>query len=232
VADWTGTSALASRLITALEDTIATSKIYFSVCGWLITPYYLSQVARAIRLGKIGVGQGTEGTAHYSLGLAPKKGATPQDEGNFFNVDLPLYTTVNRFYVNNRALVIHEAVHAIHDMFARPIKDVDDEASAYIAQAVYCLDNSSYYCENWKTWLGQGDLSAEACRLAEKVLDGVVNVDTVFPTEYFDLKSKIIAHPLYRDEITYTSMSGCNGIGGFTPDKSPDYAPSLSGFGF
>jgi hypothetical protein len=223
MADWTGTSPLAMRLISTLEDTVATAKIYFSIRGFLITPYYLSQVARAIREGKIGIGLEVEvpGTSSYYSGIDPSKAGTPQDEGNFFLVDLPYSLTVNTDYINNRALAIHEAVHAVHDMFSRPITALDDEASGYIAQAVYCLDNSQEHRDKWKKWLGKGDLSAEACPLALRVLDGICNVDQLFPDEYLAFRRKITLNPKYR-RLTTTDMSGCNGIGGFRPDRSPD----------
>jgi hypothetical protein len=230
MADWTGTSLLAMRLITALEDTSATAKIYFSVRGCLITPYYLWQVAQAIRQGKIGVGQGTEDVAHYTSGDPPRTAATPQKEGNFFNVDLPYYTTMTSDYFINRALVIHEAVHAVHDMFSRAIPELDDEASAYIAQAVYLLDNSPYHRDHWQDFFDQEKLWGLACPVALHVLDGVCDVDRQFPAEYRLLKQRLNRNDLYA-KLTTSDMSDYNGIGGFKPDRSPDSPIGLGRMG-
>jgi hypothetical protein len=227
MADWTGSSLLAMRLMSALEDPFATAKIYFSVLGCLVTPYYLRQVAQAIRQGKIGVGQGAKGVAYYYYGLTPSTAATPQEEGNFFTVDLPDISIGSAGYFNNRAVVIHEAVHAVHDMFSRAIPVLDNEASAYIAQAVYCLDNSPYHRDHWQDFLKDGDKWAQACPLALRVLDGVRDVDRQYPADYRLLKQQLNGSDLYAG-VTSRAMSPCNGIGGFTPDSSPE-APIVFG---
>jgi len=240
MADWTGSSPHAVKLIAALEDSIATAKVEFSICGWQITPYYLSRVAAAVREGKIGVEEWTAGTAYYDPGYAPRPGASPKDEENMFYVsfptggrphivgdplyvEAPYFTTATKEFVNNRALVIHEAVHAIHDMFNRPITVLDDEASAYIAQAIYCLDNSNEYRERWKDWRNNGDMCVEACPLALRVLEGVSNPDVRCRNDYTELKYKISRRPKYQ-KFDWKDKSGYNGIGGFTPGEPP-YCP-------
>jgi hypothetical protein len=109
-----------------LENPAVTGKINFQVASTAITHEAFKKVAAHIRAGKI--------TVIYSP-------AAKHNEYLLVENQIILQTTDTTSH-NARGLIVHEAVHAIHDVAGCiGLIKYKDEAAAYLAQALYLYDN-------------------------------------------------------------------------------------------
>lgn len=116
--------SLKTDVARVLESAVVTGNIRFVLAGTAIVPADFVRTGEAIRTGKIEV--------KYSKG--------DRDEGAYD-------ATINTFLLHNedtltrkaRGLIVHEAVHAIHDRLSRQIMKLEDECAAYLAQGMYLV---------------------------------------------------------------------------------------------
>ena len=117
---------------------------------------------------------------------APGAGGEYVHGPNIFN--LPFTAPKN---VNQKSLVVHEALHAGHDaIYAAPINAIREEAAAYLAQMTYAQSQLS----SKPSFGSNGQVFEVAWGLAGKVL----NDDQPTSTEIEKLKHAVQMNPTYQ----------------------------------
>jgi hypothetical protein len=162
----------------------------FTAYGQSIFPiYYKSLAARLSMFDSIQVVQTTDGNVEY----------IPAD--NKMIIGFPPTHEPHK-----KALVIHEATHAVCDMIKMPVNNDVGEVLAYVAQ-----------CQYYKANAGNIDLGddrdsdiTEVLRLAGAIAWNILNGGTPSAGDYDALRVKIAAHADYSQ---YAAVSaGFNGI--------------------
>ncbi len=116
--------SLKDEVARVLESSSITGNIRFVMASTCIVPADFARTGEAIRTGKIAV--------VYSAGK--------KDEAEYD-------ASINTFQLHNedtlsrksRGLIVHEAVHSIHDRLGQQIRKLDDECAAYLAQGMYLV---------------------------------------------------------------------------------------------
>jgi hypothetical protein len=180
---------LADQVAAILENVGDNAAINFSLGVIRVTPLDLAKVGRAIRDGKVHVTVGDPG----SMGFY---------DGDLNTITLPSLDTASS--LENRGGVIHEGVHAVNDMNSLTVLDLDDEASAYIAQGVYNrvhvakVRSGTFKADGTPI----GNLRAAMVALADQVIAG----KQLDATDLKSLKDAIVSIPYYSLAGTQTSV--------------------------
>lgn len=163
----------------------------FTAYGQTIFPiYYKSLAARLGMFDSIKVVQSTGGNVEY----------TPADNKMVIGF-APTHET------HKKALVIHEATHAVCDMIRMPVNNDVGEVLAYVAQCQYYKANAGNYD---LADPGDPDIT-EVLRLAGAIAWNILNGGTPTANDFDALRLKIAAH---ADYSRYAAVSaGFNGIG-------------------
>ncbi len=163
----------------------------FTAYGQTIFPiYYKTLAARLSLFDSIKVVKSGSGDVEYS----------PADNKMTIGFS-PTHET------HKKALVIHEATHAVCDMIKMPVNNDVGEVLAYVAQ-----------CQYYKANAGNYDLAdprdsdiTEVLRLAGAIAWNILNGGTPSAGDYDALRVKIAAH---ADYSKYAAVSaGFNGLG-------------------
>ena len=190
-------SPAAPSTVTAIEkvlkDTKATSLVDFTLGSIRVTPALIADVGKAVSGGKITVviDPGITHDAIYNIKLN----------------QLQLKANKSTFNLLDRALLIHEATHAVSDM--RKIgktPNIDDEAAGYIAQALYLYGNHPVKTDRLKdvTNLAADRLYAAAYNAA-KVIVGKKNA-AVISQEVTKVKAALKSVPQYKKTIGMSAI--------------------------
>lgn len=204
-----------SSHVTAVADILsnytALANIDFRLKTIEIKPGYFKLVADAIRKGKVKVIVDSSldgGTFYYDSG-----------EDAFYLDDPGAVTRITA-----KALIVHEGVHAVNDMYGRSTIDaIDDEFAAYLAQAMYMIENAAASPLFRPAEVGQAnyyktDTVYPFLPLAEQILESAGsitsgNVET-YP-EYLTLYTGLTKNKRYKD-VVGTKSSDYNGFRGMT----------------
>ncbi|MGE5304290.1 MAG: hypothetical protein ACM3TN_13340 [Alphaproteobacteria bacterium] len=154
---------LRSQIVAVLRSPSAAA-VDFRISGVRVTSIMLGRVATAVEGYMTPAGRLTPIQVIVNPGLHRTYGYN----GIYHYHD---YFTFERDHLRNdhdEALVIHESVHAAFDMTRTVIPGVDNEAAAYLAQAIYFLTKGNPVPGN----LSGRPIFAAAFPLAQSVLRG------------------------------------------------------------
>jgi hypothetical protein len=118
-------------------------------------------------------------------------------------------TSQNRFEIgflsasneSRRALIIHEATHAVCDFFSARMDIATSESIAYIAQCVYARANSTSTDPDARLYssdAAKDKVFEIGWRIAGKILGG----GSVDSTDCNDMRAAVKGHPLYAKNAT------------------------------
>lgn len=167
-----------------------TQKISFSFTGSTgmkiqIRPAHFTSVATAISENRISIVEGsvTAGMAKYSSRTDGKDAAN--------TLYIPKKSSMGS--KDLKALVVHECVHAIFDLYSSRVPWVDNEAAAYIAQGYY-LRNSGYP----RGLINQDGGAGYGLNIVDSILEG----DDDQSQFWLDaLRNSLLSDPLYHSYI-------------------------------
>lgn len=172
-----------------LRDPVA-SGLAFKVGTMELKPGDLTAVATAITSGKIGIFH------RPCLGWMAEYRGGPNQLLIPFAAAPPL---------GQRALMVHEAVHAAMDIKKTPQTMQEAEAFAYIAQALYLRRKGNdlgatvvfpAFAQNPQNWIAWTGIFKLAASIAEDIDNGV----SIHPTQLIGLVSSISIAPSYQNE--------------------------------
>ncbi len=110
--------------------------------------------------------------------------------------------------LSEKALVLHEATHALLDIIIAPgMKVGDSEAMAYIVQCQYARANHTVAGERL---LGDGTKEDKVFKIAWAIAGKILKDKTPKAKEYERLKKAVSKHPDYKD--TYDDDAGWDGV--------------------
>jgi hypothetical protein len=126
-------------------------------------------------------------------------------------------STENKFYLgflsadseSRRALVIHEATHAVCDFQAAKMDVAASESIAYIAQCLYARANTTSTDPDARLFsddAAKDKVFEVAWRIAGKIIGG----GTVDGTDQSDMRAAVSGHPYYATEAS--DSAGFNGL--------------------
>lgn len=183
--------SLSNDVIGILKDEHARSMDFF-IAGLHVNGSGLGEVAKEIGDGGIAV------CANEGLKTAGRYRAT-RDE-------LQVKSDLGVDDMANRALIVHEAVHALSDMRSAKMTDMQAEAAAFIAQALYQLKY-----RKGKKWKSTVAIFAAALDVViAKKLNEQTGV-TVAWDDYTELRKAIQEDPNYKSKDLGAS-AGYDGI--------------------
>jgi hypothetical protein len=149
-------------------------KIAFDLHGLTVTGQRYAMVARAIADGKIACEAVDTMPVNAAQKLAPgtKVGALYNPDQNTIYFPREDYGKIN---IYEQTVIVHEATHAIFDLFAATSNDqvlaIEDESAAVLAQALFlrlCTNNDSVAIHRFSMMIdGPGDL---ALKLADRMM--------------------------------------------------------------
>ncbi len=190
-------SPAAPATVTAIEkllkDTKATSLVNFTLGTIQVTPALIADVGKAVSAGKITVVVDPT-ISHDAL----------------YNVklnQLQLKKNSSSFNLLDRALIVHEATHAVSDMRKLgKTPNIDDEAAGYIAQALYLYGNHPVKTDRLKdvTNAAADKLYAAAYNAAVAIV-GKKNAAAI-ATEVTKVKAALKLVPQYKKTIGMSAI--------------------------
>ncbi len=165
-----------ARMVSASLTSTSVSKVRFQFAGHSITPQLFGTVRQLVNGGAIAVrsNPGLSSGGRYVFG------------DNLFE-----FRFSNASGVKEKALIVHEAVHAIQDYQAKAMKTILAEAEAYLAQMIYARANLS----SKPNFGSRGRVFEVAWDIAGNVLDGKQPTDA----EQARLRSAVRADPTYAN---------------------------------
>jgi hypothetical protein len=167
------------------------SAIDFHIAGLHVDGTGLSAVASCIRSGHIA--------------LCPRDDLDTAGRYRFSRDELQVQSDVadDLDDVNNRALIVHEAVHALTDMRRVAMSDLQSESVGYITQALYKL-----LARNGRRWRSSVAIHTAALGVVvAKGLNGRRGVRVEFD-DYSSVRRAISQHQNYRGISTQRSTTG------------------------
>src|SRR5215203_5807182 len=149
----------------------------FTAYGHTIFPiYYKTLAARLSMFDSIEIVQSSGGEAKYR----------PASNKMFIGFG-PTHET------HKKALIIHEATHAVGDMIRMPVNNDVGEVLAYVAQCVYYKANAG----NYDLYDPKDSDITEVLRLAGAIAWNILNGGTPSAGDFDALRVKIAAHDDY-----------------------------------
>lgn len=197
-------SPYATQLVKVLSDQAALKHVEFTFLGTEVHAANFAAVADHIRMGSIKVDTMQGGGAAYEFGT------------DTFWVPSEMASDLHR-----RALLVHEAVHAINDMLTGFMIDLHNEAGSYLAQALYLISNGTPADDVDNSTVGPARFAFDLAKkyLAYKAKKGAGAPDLIFPDETKLLLKQIPMYRNTRGEQPYKGTAGTSsqldGIGGF-----------------
>jgi hypothetical protein len=180
------------RAITELLSDSHCQAIDFHIAGLHVDGAGLSAVARCIQSGHIA--------------LCPRDDLSTPGRYRFSRDELHVQSEVADDLdddVNNRALIVHEAVHALTDMRRVAMSDLQSESVGFITQALYKL-----LARNGRRWRSRVTIHTAALDLVvAKRLNARRGVRVQFD-DYSSVRRAISEHPHYRGISTQRSTTG------------------------
>lgn len=187
---------LARTAASVLLDVASTGAVNFELAGIAVSPLLLAEVGKLLREGKIKVAiDRSRSISVYN---------PDQDTLTFDSWDLSS--------PRSKAVVIHEATHAIYDLSPAKVRTIDAESAGYIAQVIYLRKNDPRFASAAKVssdGTAEGNLKARAFAVGDSIIAGKGIRET-------DLKKlhQAIA-PLYPGIYStkkWTHFSGISGL--------------------
>lgn len=134
-----------------------------------------------------------------------------------------LPATLNASRLSHRALIVHEATHALQDYHRVPLRVDDAECAAYLAQTLYFRLEGQSFAAYSREARGHADANADALLM---MLEAVaLRLDTVRGTyevparDYETIRGCIQRHPMYMDHFAHRSE-----FNGFAPEPTDGVA--------
>lgn len=199
-------SQILARTVTRILGDATIQRINFVLSGLAVHSFRYEMVARAIANGKISCEVGVTPNRNLQAGYNAECRYEPNTRQLRFPNDQyglnPGRETFN---------IVHEATHAVFDRaYGNPrgvqILAIDDEAAAFLAQAVY--SRISPYM--WGGPIPQGDPIDEALKLADKIM-AVPNTFRGNSPPYHVPPAELV--PLRRSiQTAYNFVGGAAGI--------------------
>lgn len=183
--------------------TVARMK-YFTFEGHTFSPLYLAGLADDIKYDYLKVRQDStkDGSSGYDAWT------------NTIYVNFSFASSVTQ-----KAMIVHEATHAMFDFQGKKMDIATSESLAYIAQCMYARLSGAFDLTNpddrISAWVWNKDGEAvytvndgvfkTAWRIAGKIIDG----GSVDATDVSDMRNAVSGHPYYAS--TYTQKTNFNG---------------------
>ncbi len=217
----------AKQLVLAVLKDSSVQKINFTLGKVNVDASDYARVAEAIRSGKITVlyeaslTQGSKIQAHYVRKLALSTGLEMYDVILVGFTDLGK-TTADEFV--RQKLIVHECTHAMFDMLKTSMIELENEAAAYVAGAMFGLAKLATMGRATKK-NPNGRLEGAAWDLARHLEPGLirgVNWWIQLMPKWFALLSAIADDPNYGPKVGKTSDN--DGVG--RPWKLPPPQPA------
>jgi hypothetical protein len=99
--------------------------------------------------------------------------------------------------------IVHESTHAIADELGRTHKGVDEEAAAYVAEALYNIYSGSPFTA--------GTLISAAAHNAANTIWGKPGY-AIDPTQMAPLRAAILKSPAYKNLKTHPNYDNSDGV--------------------
>lgn len=176
-------SYLAARVVRVLHDR-ALESISFGFGSLVVIGRGFASVAEAVRREEIGCVR--------DRSLPDSRAEYDMDDN-----EMRFSPETNLTEVNGRALIVHEATHALHDYYPmRTVSRLDAEGAAYVAHNMYRVlkgEDRILLSSDWATT----QIHRRAFRIAKEIRAG-----RFFASQYetIRLRSNIRAHPVYGSE--------------------------------
>lgn len=149
---------------------------------------------------------GPDGRGSASAYYSWRNTGSGRSEGTFY-----LRTDWNLAEMGKRALLVHEATHAIQDRLLLPMGRADAECAAYLAQTLYFRAHGERFTEHCRrrrragyvppAHHAAGDRLLERLEaIADRLRSDAPGIARVTGDEHAGLRRAIAAHPVYRDE--------------------------------
>lgn len=157
-------------------------------------PSLLPRVAYEIQEGKIGV--------KYSSTIG----------------SIAIYnSTENNFYLgflsadseSRKALVVHEATHALYDYQSATMDVATSESIAYIAQCIYARANTTSTDPNARLF-SDDPAKDKVFEVGWKIAGKIIGGGAIDSTDCTDMRNAVKGHPYYASEAS--DSAGFNGI--------------------
>ena len=178
---------------------------YFTFEGHTFSPIYLAGLAEEIKYDYLKVKQDTtkDGSSGYSA-------ITNTIYLNFIHASS----------IEQKAMIVHEATHAMFDFQGRKMDVATSESLSYIAQCMYVQLNKSFDASNPDDRLGSWAENESTGEVYETVRDGVFKTGwriaakiiaggSVDASDVSDMRNAVSAHPYYAS--TFTQKTDFNG---------------------
>ena len=190
--------------INVLTDSTVSKMKYFTFEGHTFSPLYLAGLAEDIKYNYLKVSTSSE----------------------------PYYSAVkNTIYLNfptpknagQRAMIVHEATHAMFDFQGRKMDVATSESLSFIAQCMYArlsgafnLNDPEDRLSSWD-WDANGDayylpndaVFKKGWEIAASILAGGVNIFAVSGRDVTEMRSAVAAHPNYKsNHLDKTDFNG------------------------
>ena len=194
----------AAAAVCVLKDSTVSQMKYFTFEGHTFSPIYLAGLADDIKYDYLKVKQDST-----------KDGSSGYD-ANTNTIYLNFFAPSN---AAQRAMIVHEATHAMFDFQGRKMDIATSESVAYIAQCMYAQLSGAFDLNDPDSRLGMWKKTSEG-EWVESIRDGVfktgwriagklIGGGSVDSSDVSDMRAAVSAHPYYAS--TYTQKTDFNG---------------------
>ena len=140
---------LARNVAKVLREAAGLRNTAFQYKNFVVTGIRYGVIADLVDAGRIACSVGTPSSANLPGGsrAVAEYVASPGSRGGHAPDQFILpRSNFGEFIGNERMTIVHEAAHAIHDVFlAMPCLAIEDEATAWLAQAFYLRTSNSSF---------------------------------------------------------------------------------------